>query len=434
MDRLLQETQTWLGQFEWLFGFSNVDILSRCAQMPSSWIRWLEAVHLADLKAAIQGRYGSDMAESNLPHEVQAFFLVRCRLQDQFRAHLCRNILEQALPHPTSSFVLHNDGIPAKKRHEITRLSQFIGQACQTHSLRKVVDVGSGLSYLDEILVRQWNLSVLAIEGNSSHMERARLRTLDLNPASLRLKKAFIANASDLKTCLADFLDDPDEPLSLIGLHCCGDLTPNLLRLFLQLPNLRMISLVPCCYHQIGPQSPNLCLSNASMNSRYSNSLHTHFARRLAAQASVSQWLEQTVADHEAHQIQFGVRAAVQTWVRKHGASLKKRTRRGYRRSDSPRTVGGALEAFWGRFELQSDQESDPADLLSWVLSHEPSFPLLEKLTGLQMSLQLLLENCILWDLVEFLRDNGLTNASLIELFHANISPRNKVLHATKGD
>ncbi|TRY63130.1 hypothetical protein TCAL_03638 [Tigriopus californicus] len=282
--------------------------------MPSSWIRWLEAVHLADLKAAIQGRYGSDMAESNLPHEVQAFFLVRCRLQDQFRAHLCRNILEQALPHPTSSFVLHNDGIPAKKRHEITRLSQFIGQACQTHSLRKVVDVGSGLSYLDEILVRQWNLSVLAIEGNSSHMERARLRTLDLNPASLRLKKAFIANASDLKTCLADFLDDPDEPLSLIGLHCCGDLTPNLLRLFLQLPNLRMISLVPCCYHQIGPQSPNLCLSNASMNSRYSNSLHTHFARRLAAQASVSQWLEQTVADHEAHQIQFGVRAAVQTW------------------------------------------------------------------------------------------------------------------------
>lgn len=436
MRELLPETLTWLGQFEWLFGFSNVEILTRCGEMPESWSRWLNRVSLQELKAAIQRQNWSNDERANfdVPEDILNFFRNRLRLETQFRAHLSGSFLERELSRVIGPRVLHNDRIPAKKRHEIVRLSQLIGQSCQKQSLRKVVDVGSGLSYLDEILIRQWGLSVLAIEGNSSHVERARLRTTDLNPATFRVEKAFIANVADLRACLADFLDETDEPLALIGLHCCGDLTPNLLRFFLQLPNLRMITLVPCCYHQIGPESPNLHLSKASSANGRPSILQSHFARRLAAQTSIGRWLNQTESEHEAHQVQFGVRAAVQTWVSQRGETLSKRTRRGYRKSDSPRTVGGALEALLSRFELKSDRGFDPVDLRSWVLSHEPTFPLLEKLTGLQLSFQLLLENCILWDLVEFLRENGMTNVSLFELFCSNISPRNKVLVATKLD
>lgn len=43
----------------------------------------------------------------------------------------------------------------------------------------------------------------------------------------------------------------------MVGLHCCGNLTPNILRLFVSgfHPALRSLVLIGCCYHKMSPFS-----------------------------------------------------------------------------------------------------------------------------------------------------------------------------------
>ena len=39
--------------------------------------------------------------------------------------------------------------------------------------------------------------------------------------------------------------------VGVVGLHCCGDLTPRTQELFLSHPSLRHLVLVGCCYHKM---------------------------------------------------------------------------------------------------------------------------------------------------------------------------------------
>lgn len=50
---------------------------------------------------------------------------------------------------------------------------------------------------------------------------------------------------------LSDGKFDPLKPFCITGLHTCGDLAANVLRLFLQSPTARAVCVVGCCYHQI---------------------------------------------------------------------------------------------------------------------------------------------------------------------------------------
>lgn len=42
-----------------------------------------------------------------------------------------------------------------------------------------------------------------------------------------------------------------NEPVMLMGLHCCGDLTPTVMNIFLQLNQARLLSCISCCYHKM---------------------------------------------------------------------------------------------------------------------------------------------------------------------------------------
>jgi hypothetical protein len=47
--------------------------------------------------------------------------------------------------------------------------------------------------------------------------------------------------------------DIPGESFSfgMVGLHPCGDLTPILMHLFVQCPNVKFINIVGCCYMKL---------------------------------------------------------------------------------------------------------------------------------------------------------------------------------------
>ncbi len=58
----------------------------------------------------------------------------------------------------------------------------------------------------------------------------------------------------------------------LQGLHCCGDLTPTLLKSFLATPTIKMAAILSCCYHKMAlPASFPLAASHR-------HRLHKHFS------------------------------------------------------------------------------------------------------------------------------------------------------------
>ena len=50
---------------------------------------------------------------------------------------------------------------------------------------------------------------------------------------------------------------DDTRGVCLIGLHCCGDLTPTMLRLFSQTRELRSLVCLSCCYHRMAKTGEN---------------------------------------------------------------------------------------------------------------------------------------------------------------------------------
>ena len=70
-------------------------------------------------------------------------------------------------------------------------------------------------------------------------------------PLTLELKKNSYDELLKQVQELSDGVFNPHKPFCITGLHTCGDLATNVLRLFLQSPGARAMSVVGCCYHQI---------------------------------------------------------------------------------------------------------------------------------------------------------------------------------------
>lgn len=43
----------------------------------------------------------------------------------------------------------------------------------------------------------------------------------------------------------------------MVGLHTCGDLAPNTLRIFIATPEIKAVCSVGCCYHLLSEQYEN---------------------------------------------------------------------------------------------------------------------------------------------------------------------------------
>ena len=84
-----------------------------------------------------------------------------------------------------------------------------------------------------------------------------------------------------------------DLRVCMVGLHCCGDLTPSALTLFTHhsLPSLTALVLVPCCYHKMAsPQwQPGSATLRRILGERQDVAINT-FALRLAAQETKHRW------------------------------------------------------------------------------------------------------------------------------------------------
>ena len=106
---------------------------------------------------------------------------------------------------------------------------------------------------------------------------------------------------SQVETVVSQWLVETNScessPISMIGLHSCGDLSPSMIRLFLGNRRFRSLFLISCCYHRMDCVASN---SNFPLSECFRNTLEGYvlpgketmpFLLRLASQETPRLWL-----------------------------------------------------------------------------------------------------------------------------------------------
>jgi hypothetical protein len=116
----------------------------------------------------------------------------------------------------------------------------------------------------------------------------------------------------------------------MTGLHTCGDLTVDAMRLFFQLPSVKLLVIVPCCYHKMS-LAKNIAMTeekfcNFPLSSSLCHLVHSApfcdavcFLRRpflrLASQETATRWQQWSEEDHKWHSLQVMARAVLQLYA-----------------------------------------------------------------------------------------------------------------------
>ena len=224
-----------------------------------------------------------------------------------------------------------------KKMHEVEIMSETISYFCEEKNVGTLIDLGSGKAYLSQVLsAADLNLRILAIDSSNENSEGAKKRTERLNSKWDALKKRadyrsrgqeppirskhsrskkkvedfdtdvktnkfennlkhvtkFVDINTDLKLLLKENFNECDQSdaildknrHALIGLHTCGNLAPNSIKLWLNNSSMKFLCNVGCCYHhldeeffkspylkedEISNSSPTFPLSSKLKSSRY---------------------------------------------------------------------------------------------------------------------------------------------------------------------
>ena len=153
-----------------------------------------------------------------------------------------------------------------KKRHEVNRMTGFLGFLTKAVDINQVIDIGSGRGYLSESLALNYRLKVIGLDSKEGNTKSAKKRNELIERISKSARKGHISSylpVTEIVSVCSDgersFLDqlvqenpgivDVSESIGLIGLHTCGGLSHVIQRLFLSSHQFRFLCYVGCCYH-----------------------------------------------------------------------------------------------------------------------------------------------------------------------------------------
>lgn len=210
------------------------------------------------------------------PHSLQQYIVTILQLR------LCR----QSTQYSHINVHYPNGTKPSKKLHEIKLMSYAVDQLHQdNHSQPVVVDVGSGVGYLCHELSINYKYNTLGIEQRQHNIDRSCIRYNNLqshgqykhNTVCGQYKSycTYVDNHTDIDTIVQRQYNH-SLPYTLVGLHCCGDLTSTLIDKFVHSNNVQNLAVVSCCYHRITDTANNTCTQHSSNQCNHTSSTPCH--------------------------------------------------------------------------------------------------------------------------------------------------------------
>lgn len=225
----------------------------------------------------------------------------------------------------------------------------------------------------------------------------------------------------------------------LSGLHTCGNLATSCLEIFQNNPDIQCICNVGCCYHLLDEKfakndffverhQPSTTtatpvgfpLSKYLKNQQFSLGRN---ARMLAAQS-----LDRTVATADLPNVSLFYRALLETLIVQHNAELKNCVQVG--RTKKVTTFSEYVTKCAKKTSLNMDMVNE--DLEALLRQHEHDRKRMDLFYLIRMTFAPILESTILLDRLLYLKEMGMENAFLVNLFDPVVSPRCYAIVAVK--
>ncbi|KAL5287790.1 hypothetical protein ACFFRR_008581 [Megaselia abdita] len=411
----LSTVLNFLEKYSWIYTSSNTNFIRDkiIDSFPKSWTTYFQSLSLEELN-----RFPlTSPLSSKQPETLQNF----CSEILSFKRHYKQD--------PFTEKDIYFKKMSPKKLHEISRLSYLIESVCKTDEA--LVDFGSGLGYLSEILYKKRRWKILGLECDEERVRVARERQQKFYPESkgdIIYKTEFISERSAEN--IEEYLEEisTELPISIIGLHSCADLTVTSIKLFLEMKRVKNLIVMPCCYHKLKLKGNAKCefenfpLSKQLKDLYKGNFLNRPFLR-LACQETASRWSLMTAEEHLTHSRNMFQRAALEVLL-KEGESFRKR------KGD----FSEITEVYDIHCEDLEQFQDNYRDLLKKFGDTEFSA---EVLTCLQATIQSICEDLVLNDRILYIKEMAeeigvSVNVRLRKIVDDSLSPRCFALVAQK--
>ncbi|XP_066156174.1 methyltransferase-like protein 25B [Euwallacea fornicatus] len=315
----LEKLLVFLKKHQWLYKFRNIDIFTKnvLSNCPSEWLVYFKSLTVSELHDLV-----NCVLKDTTPLNLKAFIT---ELQ-QFTA---RKLIEVK----TSSAITENlvsprsFGINPKKIHEITKLAPAIKEVCEESNCDLIVDVGSGVGYLSHYICVNFGYPVLALEASKKLVETARIIQQNQHPdCKFRVifSEMFVdkSSANAIENLIQEHFNQTQK-VCLIGLHACGDLSVEILKLFPKLSRAEALVIMPCCYHRMSFASeeglvkrfksfPLSKMANLLFEKHDGFNFANQQFLRLACQRTAKSFIKMTKEEHMRHAEQCVHRAVLE--------------------------------------------------------------------------------------------------------------------------
>lgn len=295
-----------------------------------------------------------------------------------------------------------------KKQHEIGVIKEEI----KDKKIKHLIDIGSGAGHLSSYLLWDSNLKSLCIDQSSEFQKIGKKKLSKYHPD--------ILERLSFQTCTFT----PSTPLEskkhgmIIGLHACGDLTPIIIKKFIDSENEYLLS-YGCCFHKLTPQYINL-----SKQAKESPLILSNHSLTLAAKGYKPKTSQELTFRDQVKKYRYGLHIYLKDHKALEFASIGNALRSDYE---------GPFYQYAHKYAFDQLKDVSQTDLENFI--HDPRT--LEKINRLiylgiiRSFLARLIEVYIVIDRALYLSQQGF-EIYLQETFDRKLSPRNLSLGAKK--
>ena len=367
-----------------------------------------------------------------------------------------------------------------KKDHEIKKLSDFINKSI-TNDIEVLFEFGCGKSYLTDALLStdNKNLIYIGVDMNKKVIDKAKktfekYKNVHLINGYIDFEKFNEFYEENLKSILSSN-NKLNKNIFLFGLHNCGNLTSNTLKIFLQNNYFKSIAIIGCClnllneyinpetksskeftdfYNSIGYDKNNKFLDSSFIydindnnigyplsdyiKKNYKNIFFGKDIRNAAMLNNIENAPYDSISTHKNF-----FRALLQKFLEENLNEYANIYGLGKNKYNDKYTFTEYVKDFLIQIKNREKDEKilekiekliNDVDIVGNKFYEENNF-LLSKhyaLNLIRIKFAKIVEYIVALDRVIFLLEKGINNVKLIRIFNNHISPRNLLIYASK--
>lgn len=371
-----------------------------------------------------------------------------------------------------------------KKEHEVKKLSDFIKSSQSNSHCNVLLEIGCGKSYLTDALLstnNANNLIYIGVDMNKNVIDRAK-------QIYKKYKNVYLLNDFIKFDSFDEFYENnvkgilkennkSDEKIFLFGLHSCGNLTSNSLKIFIKNNYFKSIAIVGCCLHLLNEYISPETKSSKEFKEFYSGIGYGKNGRFLdntliyeinGNMDNIGYPLSEHIKNNYKY-LFFGrdVRNAAMLNSIENAPFESISTQKNFYRALLQKFLEDNLEEYGNVYGLGKNKYIDKCtfseyvkDFLLQIRKKEENEKILKKIDELIKNIESIgskfyednklniskhyalnlirikfakiVEFIVVLDRIIYLIEQGITNIKLIRIFNNHISPRNLLIYATK--